>query len=314
MAVSAAPGFPQQSGILIPEIWSGKLLAKFYAATVLGSICNTDYDGDIKAQGDKVWIRTTPDIQINKYMKGQSLAVQRPTPTKISMTIDQANYWNFVVDDIDKFQSDVNFFEDWTGDASEQMKIAIDTEILGEVYADADAANAGATAGKISKTINLGTTGTPLIIGNAAGATATPTQALLAASQALDEQNVPENDRWIVVPSWLNQMLKNSDLKAAYLTGDQASPLRNGRVGSVDRFTIYYSNLLSTVVDGGNTCTHIIAGQKNAIGFATQLVENEMIKAESTFGYLGRGLQVYGHLTQKPQALVHVYARPNSAG
>jgi hypothetical protein len=314
MSIIATPGFPQQSGILIPEIWSGKLLTKFYAATVLAAISNTEYDGDIKGQGDKVWIRTTPDIAIKKYFKGQNLDIQRPTPNKINMTIDQANYWNFVVDDIDKFQSDINFFEDWTRDATEQMKIVVDAEILGQIYADADAKNTGTGAGKISGNINLGVTGTPLVVGNNSGAGISPTALLLLISQCLDEQNVPESDRWVIVPSWLNQMLKNSDLKAAYLTGDNKSPLRNGRVGDVDRLTVYLSNLLTTVVDGGNNCTHIIGGQRHALGFATQLVENEMIKAESTFGYLGRGLQVYGHKTLKPEALVHAYARPNSAG
>ncbi len=42
MAYSVASGFPQQSGIMIPEIWSSKLLVKFYDATVLAAISNTD--------------------------------------------------------------------------------------------------------------------------------------------------------------------------------------------------------------------------------------------------------------------------------
>ena len=310
MAVQAAVGFPQQSGILIPEVWSAKLLVKFYATTVLGSICNTEYDGDISGQGDKVWIRTTPDIQIKKYYKGQTLDIQRPTPNKISMTIDQANYWNFVVDDIDKFQSDINFFENWTGDATQQMKIAIDTEILGQVYADADPANSGAAAGLQTGAINLGAPGAPLVVGNATG-NVTPTDFVLRIMQALDEQNVPDQDRSITIPPWLAQKLKNSDLKNAYLTGDAKSPLRSGRIGDIDRATLYISNLLSQVTDSTSAkCTHVIGLQKNAVCFATQLVENEMIKAESTFGYLGRGLQVYGHLTMKPQALVHAYVTP----
>lgn len=47
MAVTAAAGTPQYSGTFIPEIWSGKLLVKFYAATVLAAISNTDYEGEI---------------------------------------------------------------------------------------------------------------------------------------------------------------------------------------------------------------------------------------------------------------------------
>lgn len=311
--ITASNGFPQQSGILIPEVWSTKLLVKFYAATVLSQICNTDYEGEIKSQGDKVWVRTTPDIVIRKYFKGQSLDIQRPQPAKLSMTIDQANYWNFVVDDIDKFQSDIPFFENWTKDATEQMKIAIDTEILGQIYADAATYNQGATAGAVTQSINLGAPGAPLLVGNATGAV-TPVDLVLRINQAWDEYNVPESDRHIVIPSWLGQKLKNSDLKNAFLTGDGKSPLRNGLIGGIDRSTVYLSNLLSQVKDGSNNVTHVVGTQKNGVCFATQLVENEMIKAESTFGMLGRGLQVYGHQTFKPEAVVHAYIAPNPGG
>src|SRR5690606_15182984 len=123
--------------------------------------------------------------------------------------IDQANYWNFTVDNIDKFQSDLNYFEDWTRDASEQMKIAIDTEVLGQIYVDADPANQGATAGKISQSINLGAPGAALAVGNGAGSV-NPVDFILRMSQALDEQNVPETDRWIVIPSWMAAKLKLS--------------------------------------------------------------------------------------------------------
>ena len=51
----------------IPEIWSGKLIEKFYATTVLAAISNTDYEGEIKNQGDKVSIRTQPTITISDY-------------------------------------------------------------------------------------------------------------------------------------------------------------------------------------------------------------------------------------------------------
>ena len=33
---------PAYSGVFIPAIWSGKILAKFYDATVLAAIANTD--------------------------------------------------------------------------------------------------------------------------------------------------------------------------------------------------------------------------------------------------------------------------------
>ena len=70
--------------------------------------------------------------------------------------------------------------------------------------------------------------------------------------QCLDGQNVPEDGRWAVIPAWMASLIKRSDLKQAYLTGDSVSPLRNGKLGMVDRFTLYVSNNLSSVTDLGS--------------------------------------------------------------
>lgn len=304
MTIPSAAGVPQNSGILIPEIWSGKMLTKFYASTVLGSVANTDYEGEIKSEGDKVIIRTVPDIEINDYVKGQTLTIQHAESGKIILPIDRAKYWNFHVDDIDKFQSDLPFFEKWSDDASNQLKIRWDREALGEIYVDAHADNRGATAGKESASINLGAAGsTNIVVGNATG-NVSPTDFLTRIGQCLDEQDVPENDRFAIIPAWLVQKLKLSDLKNAFLTGDSLSPLRSGRVGDVDRLTLYSSNLLSTEMQTSTKCWRVIGGQKSALTFASQILNSEIIKAESTFGHLGRGLQVCGWKVIKPEALV----------
>jgi len=38
MAYATAAGHPQHSGVLIPEIWAGMALTKFYATTVFAQI------------------------------------------------------------------------------------------------------------------------------------------------------------------------------------------------------------------------------------------------------------------------------------
>lgn len=298
MALPVAAGHPQLSGITIPNaVWAGKLLVKFYEATVLAAISNTDYEGEISSQGDKVIIRTTPSITIRDYAKGQSLQVERPEPDTVELPIDQGKYWNFVADDVDKFQSDYDFINDWTTDASEQLKITIDTDVLGVVYAEAATGNFGTTAGVRSSAFNLGTSGTPVTLDKT-----NILDYIVDMGTVLDEQDVPESDRWLVLPPWACGMIKKSDLKDASLSGDDTSIIRNGRVGMVDRFTIYKSNLLST--NSGDSSTNVIAGHKSAISFASQMLQNESIRAESTFGTLFRGLQVYGYETIKPEGLV----------
>lgn len=305
MAVSAAAGFPQQSGILIPEVWSGKLLTKFYAQCVMAQLCNTDYEGEIKEVGDKVIIRTLPDVEIKDYVKGQNLDIQHPQPSTVEFPIERAKYWNVHIDDIDKFQSDLNFLEDWTRDAASQMKIAWDRDFLADIYADAATANKGATAGAISASINLGVVGgTGVTIGNGSGEV-TPIQFLLGVSQVLDEQNVPDEERKIVVPVWFTSRLKNSDIKDASLSGDGKSTLRTGRVGMVDRLEVFHSNLLPTEGSGASKQWIGTACHRSAISFAAQLTKNQIIPTlESTFGSAARGLAVADWKVLKAESLV----------
>jgi hypothetical protein len=307
MAISVAAGTPQYSGTFIPEIWSGKLLVKFYEATVIAAISNTDYEGEIKSQGDKVIIRQVPDITIRNYVKGQALQIERPEAPNKELPIDRAKYFNMICDDIDKHQTDIALMDSWSRDASQQMKISVDTDFLGDVYSDAHASNKGVTAGAISGDIDLGATGDILAVTKA-----NILDVIVDLGTVLDEQNVPEMDRWIVFPAWVCGMILKSDLKDASLSGDGTSIMRNGRVGVIDTFTIYKSNLLTTASDGGFTAYHALAGHKSAISFAAQMTDMESLRAESTFGTLVRGLNVCGWETLKTESLIDLYIRKSA--
>ena len=315
-AGSGVDSYANASGF-IPEIWSGKLQVKFYKSTVLGEITNNDWEGEIKGQCDKVNIRTIPTITISNYSKGQNLTNQVPTSTPLELNIDKGKYFAVVLDDVDATQADVKLMDMFTNDASQQMKIAIDADVLGTVYADAATANKGATAGAISGDINLGATGAPRQV-----TSSNVLDMLLDMGQCLDEQNVPEDGRWVVIPAWAASMIKRSDLKQAYLTGDSVTPLRNGKIGMIDRFTVYISNNLSSATDLGSDSAaggtggaadykawNIIAGTRDAISFASQMTNVETLRAQSTFGNIVRGLNVYGFKVTKPEALVAGYIR-----
>jgi len=302
MAFPNAPGTVSYSGTFIPEIWSKKLIEKFYANTVLTAISNTNYEGEIKNQGDKVHIRTVPSLSINDYESGQTLVNQRPESSTVELLIDKGKYWSAIVDDVQDVQSDIGLMNMWAQDAAEQMKIKIDTQVLASIKADVAAANKGATAGALSGNIDLGATGASLAV--------TKTNILdtiLYMGQVLDEQNRPESGRFLVLPYWATTLLKMSDIKDASLTSDGSSPLRNGRVGMIDRFTIYQSNNLPHVTDT-NECFDFIAGVKQGLTFASQLTKTEQLRAESTFGNIMRGLQVYGHKVIDGESLTIAYA------
>lgn len=263
----------------IPEVFSKLLQAKFYKQSVLPAISNTDYQGEISGQGDKVIIRTVPAVTINDY--AGTVTNQDLTTGTVEMLIDKAKYYSFKIDDVLKAQADINLLEAASGDAAEGMRIAVETDVLSSVIGDAT------------------TTGSQTTI-----TSSNILSEILELSQALDELNIPEEGRFIVLSPEFVSMLKQSELRQAYLTGDGTSPLRNGQVGMVDRFTVYQSNMLHTPASGTDAgYTHVLAGHPKAISFASQFTNTETVRLETTFGEAVRGLKVYGSKVVNPDCL-----------
>ena len=295
MAYATSSGHPQYTGNFIPEIWSGKLIENFYDATVLSAISNTDYEGEIRNMGDTVNIRTTPEITIQTYVKGQTLSVENPDKAKLQLIIDKGEYFACVEDDVDQVQTDMNLMDMWSKDASERMKIKIDQRVLTDLLPDVSANNKGTGAGAISGNIDLGVAGNPeaLTTSNVIGK-------IVDMGTVLDEANCPEQNRFLVIPAKMAGLIKQSDLKDASITGDGSTPLRNGRLGMIDRFTVYVSHNLKKTAGGEFS---VIGGHTMGFTFASQMTNMETIRSETTFGNIIRGLQVYGYKVVKPEAL-----------
>ena len=308
------------SGAFIPTLWSGKLLAKFYQNTMLSEIANTDYEGELKNQGDTIRIRLAPSISISDYTVGQNLSYEVPTPIFQDMQVTKGKYFGVQVNDVLSYQSDMNLMNMFTEDAAKQLKIAIENEVFfnNMVTEGPAAANEGATAGAISAAYNLGTDVTPID-------QATPEnvlKAILRMSTVLDEQNVPEDGRWLVISPFDRHLLMQSNIAQAYFTGDAQSTIRSGKIGMLDRFTVYVSNLLpkgeagkalvaglSATSTGGSVASAkarrlMVAGTKSAMSFAMTVNKTEPLRNQTDFGDIVRGLAVYGRKTVKPEALV----------
>lgn len=301
------------SGTFIPTLWSGKLAQKFYAATVFGEIANTDWQGDITGMGDTVIINTIPTITINDYEIGQNLAYEIPAPSTISLTISKGKYFGVNVNNVLELQAKPKLMDVFTNDAAMQMKIQIDQDVLGGTFNQGASYNQGADAGKISGAFDLGTDDTPITL-----SALNILQNITALSSVLDEANVPETDRFLVISPTERQILMQSNLAQAQFMGDPSSILRNGKVGMIDRFTVYVSNLLPRAaagenwvggVDAGTAKRHaIMAGHKSAITFASQIAKVESLQNPNDFGTLIRGLNVYGYKVVQADGLALLVA------
>lgn len=235
------------------------------------------------------------------------------------MQVDKGKYFGVQVNDVLAYQSDMDLMNMFTEDAAKQLKIAIENEVFFRTMVDEgpDDANKGSTAGAISAAYDLGTDLAPIDQSNPNNVLKT----ILRMSTALDEQNVPEEGRWLVMSPFERNLLMQSDLAQAYFTGDSSSTLRTGKVGMIDRFTVYVSNLLprgeagkalvsglSATADGGTLSNAkarrlMIAGTKHAISFAMTVNKTEPLRNQTDFGDIVRGLAVYGRKVVKPEAM-----------
>lgn len=312
---------PEYTGSFIPTLWSGKLLAKFYQNTMLSEITNTDYEGELKNKGDTIRIRTAPSITINDYAgAGSTLTSEVPTPIFQDMQVDQAKYFSVQTNDVLAQQADMDLMNMFTEDAAKQMKIAIEDEVFFNCFVTegANAANQGATAGALSAAYDLGTGAAPIDTSTANNLLET----ILRMSAAMDEQNIPEDGRWLLMTPYDRQILMRSDIAQAYFSGDASSTIRTGKIGMLDRFTVYVSNLLpkgavdkalvsgltdpaSGGADAGTAARRtMIAGTKHACSFAMTISKTEPLRNQTDFGDIVRGLAVYGRKVVKDDALV----------
>lgn len=308
---------PSYSGTFIPTLWSGKLNVKFYAASTFAAISNTGWEGEIANLGDKVVINNIPSLTISDYTIGSGVSYQVPTPSTLELQIDRAKYFAFQTSDVLKLQSKLELMDMFSNDASEQMRVVMDSTCIYRTFNGGASANKGATAGAKSASYNLGTDASPIAITSSNVLTK-----VLEMAAVLDEQNVPESDRWLVIPPQFRTLLLQSNLAQAQFMGDATSPVRNGLIGKIDRFKVYVSNQLPTIAangtawlsgDGSENTTSattnaakryaVIAGHTCGITFASQMTKTEQLRNPTDFGDYVRGLQVFGHKVVKPEAL-----------
>ena len=305
------------SGTFIPTLWSSKMNAKFYMAAIFADIANTNWQGEISGMGDKIVINQIPDLTISKYVPGAGLNYQVPTPSTIELQIDQGRYFAFQVNDLLEMQSKPNLMDTFSSDAAEQMKISVDSDCFYRTFLNGAAANKGATAGSKTGSYNLGTEGSPVQI------TGGSSLALLTSmSGVLDEQNVPESERFLIIDPATRQDLMKSNLAQAQFMGDSQSMVRNGKIGQIDRFTVYVTNNLPRLAADGTTWISgdgsdtsltattnankrrvLLAGHKSALTFASQMTKVETVRNPYDFGDYVRGVNVYGVKCIKADAL-----------
>ncbi|MFK4436618.1 hypothetical protein ABH897_005175 [Paenibacillus sp. RC73] len=262
----------------IPTIWSARLNESLKKNLVYGNVVNTDYEGEIQGQGSTVKINSIGAVSIGNYDKVAGIGnPQELDATQKTLVIDQAKYFNFQVDDVDAAQANVNLLDGGIMEASYGLANVVDQYLAG-FYTEVKAEN------------TMGNDATPII-----PTKDTAYDLLIDLGVLLDENNVPESERFVVVPAWYYGLL----LKDARFTKDP-NLIRTGYVGDIDGMTVYKSN---NVPNTAGAKYKIIAGHKSAISFAGQVDSVEAFRPEKQFSDAVKGLQVFGAKCIKPEAI-----------
>ncbi len=291
----------------LPAIYSKKVLNFFRKASVAEAITNTDYAGEISGYGDSVKVIKEPVITVYKYERGADVTETALTDTEISLVVDTANAFKFVVDDIETSMSHVNFKEVAASSAAYALRDAFDAGVLAAAFAGLSASGPNHVLGDDDDT-----TGTTVGVYDEANksinlAINDPLDVLAHMAKLLDEQNVPEEGRWVVAPpSFYEQLSKSgSKLLSVDFNAGQGS-IRNGLVtsGKLRGFSMYKSNNIAptSTADG-----KILAGHMSAICTAQTITSTEVIRDPDSFGDICRGLHVYGVKVLRPEALVGAF-------
>ena len=298
----------QANSFFLPSIYSKKVLNFFRKSSVVEAITNTDYAGEISAYGDSVKIIKEPVISVSDYTRGQDTTPTKLTDQELTLVVDSAKAFKFIVDDIETKMSHVNFKEVASSSAAYALKDSFDAAVIANMFSGLSASAPDHVLGADSAT--------PLAANVYDGAGSVdigltsetdPLNLMARMARLLDEQNVPEEGRWFVAgPDFYEQLGQSSSkLLSVDFNAGQGS-IRNGLVssGKLRGFDMYKSNNIAAT---SNATGKVLAGHISSTATAQTIISTEVLRDPSSFGDIVRGLHVYGSKVLRGEALVGAF-------
>ena len=261
-------------GNFIPQVWSAQLLASLKKSLVFGQdgVVNRDYEGDITQYGDTVRINSVGAVTVGNYSTNGTLNLQQLDSTQQSLLIDQQKYFNFMIDDVDKAQTNPKVMQQAMVEAAYGLRDEAD-KYIASLYTEA-ANGIGGVGGVVVDKDNA-------------------YEYLVDLSVILDENNVPSASRWVIVPAWVHGMLLKDDRFVSTGSASADDTLANGMVGRAAGFDILVSNNVSKSADAVPVY-RAMAGYRGAISYAEQVSQVEAYRPENRFADAVKGLHLYG--------------------
>ena len=267
----------------IPQIWSARLLEHLRKNLVVANLFNRNYEGEIQQMGDTVHINQLAEIAVKSYTKNVDIADPDQLSTaKQSLVIDQGDYFNFYLNDVDRAQARANLMDSAMQSASYGLADNLDQYLAGLL--------AGGTL-----VDGLGTDADPLYV-NAE----TAYELVVKMKVALDKANVPTQGRYLLMPPDFEGMMLLDTRFAGGMGTRNEERLVNGLVARAAGFDIYISN---NVVNTDGQKYKVCASTIDQATYANQILNTEAYRREKGFDDGVKGLHVYGAKVLRPEAV-----------
>jgi len=299
----------QTNSFFLPKVYSKQVLNFFRKSSVAEAITNTDYAGEIAGFGDTVRIIKEPTITVYQYERGADVTKTALTDQEVTLIVDTANAFKFIVDDIETNMSHVNFRDVATSSAAYALRDAFDEGVIAGMFAGVSASSPNHILGADNATdLAAGTfDGTGNLDIGFSSDEHDPIDVLGHMARLLDEQNVPEEGRWFLASPDFYEVLASSSsklLSVDYNAGQGS--IRNGLVSSglLRGFNMYKSNNIAATTNAAGKC---LAGHISSTATAQTITSTEVIRDPDSFGDIVRGLHVYGAKVLRGEALVSAF-------
>ena len=299
----------QTNSFFLPSVYSKKVMNFFRKASVIEAITNTDYAGEISSFGDSVKIIKEPVISVSDYTRNTDTTQTMLTDQEITLVVDSAKAFKFIVDDIESNMSHVNFKEMASSSAAYALKDSYDAAVLATMFAGCSASSPNHILGADNATdLASGTfDGTGNLDIGFGSDEHDPLDLMGRMARLLDEQNVPEEGRWFVASPDFYEVLgqSSSKLLSVDYNAGQGS-IRNGLVssGKLRGFDMYKSNNIAATSNAAGKC---LAGHISSTATANTILSTEVLRDPTSFGDIVRGLHVYGAKVLRDEAIVSAF-------
>ena len=250
----------------ISTVWSENLLKQLDKKYIGVLNCNREFEGDIKEHGSVVKICGIGNVTVSDYTKNTDMSEPETLSDTLSLLrINQAKYFNFQIDDVDRAQSNPKLMDEAMKTAAAALANAADSYIY-SLYEEA------------SQTITDSATTAENIVDH-----------IIDVKTKMMKTNVMDPEDIVVeVSPEIAALLLKAKID---LGSDNRDAFESGLLGKIAGCKIYISNNIAIDDDDYHKC---IVRTKRAVAFAEQISEVEAYRPEKRFADAVKGLHLYG--------------------